>query len=219
MLSYLDCLNFPDRCEVYEVVPSQRYVYPIFKNGSTSLRIQAYNSNWKIKINEQLQNLTNVDIIIRDPADRLVSGINTFVQHTLRDNPTLDEQTVIWFSKNYLYLNRHYNLQFSWIVNLARYINIDTKLNFLPVSAMSDFTLIDDKPSTLDVNFVHRLGDIPNQEMYQRLDSVLFRECIGKSLTFAELLNEINANDPVAYKFVIDRAKRILNPLYVLPKT
>jgi hypothetical protein len=41
MLSQLDHIIYPDRCEVYEIVPSQRYFYPIFKNGSSSIMMTA----------------------------------------------------------------------------------------------------------------------------------------------------------------------------------
>jgi len=33
MLSRLDDVIYPNRCEVIEIEPSQRYIYPIFKNA------------------------------------------------------------------------------------------------------------------------------------------------------------------------------------------
>jgi hypothetical protein len=75
MLSHLDRVLFPDRCEVIEIIPSQRYVYPIFKNGSSSLRIAARKNNWRIKINEQITQLTEIDVVIRNPLERFISGI------------------------------------------------------------------------------------------------------------------------------------------------
>lgn len=221
MLSYLDQVIFPDRCEVYEVVPSQRYIYPIYKNGSSSLLAQMYTSKWRIKLNEQLSSLSSIDIILRDPGERLISGINTFVQHVLRDHPTLDRETVFWFAKNYLYLNRHYSLQFSWIVNLARYVNSNTKLNLLPMSAIVEYTSLHDFPvgiNPVDDDFAEKLNDIPAHEMYQRLDIALVQSCLNKSLTFKELLTEVRNADPAAYKFVIGTSQKIVNPLYVLPE-
>lgn len=222
MLSYLDCLIFPDRCEVYEVVPSQRYVYPIYKNGSSSLLLQAYTSKWKVKLNEQNRLLSSIDVILRDPSERLVSGINTFVQHTIRDNSTLDRETILWFAKNYLYLNRHYSLQFSWIVNLARYIGINTTLNLLPMAALSEFTDFNQLPPGIEsasAALIENLKEIPNHEMYQRLDNALLQSCLNKSITFKELLSKVRCADPDAYEFVVDRSQKILNPLYVLSET
>ena len=140
MLSHLDRIIFPDRCEVIEVVPSQRYVYPIFKNGRSSLTIVAEKNNWRISLNDQIKRINSIDVILRDPQDRLISGINTFIQHTLRDNPDLDPHTVEWFALNYISLNRHYASQFAWLLNLARYLNPDAKLNFLSMSAIGEIT-------------------------------------------------------------------------------
>ena len=146
MLSHLDRILFPDRCEVREIISSQRYVYVIFKNGHSSITGSRLTDPQRIYINEQIQRINAIDVIIRNPQDRLVSGINTFIQHTLRDNPGLDLNTVEWFALNYLSLNRHYASQFVWLLNLARYLNPNAKLNFLPMSAIGELTGRDSKP-------------------------------------------------------------------------
>ena len=107
MLSHLDRMLFPDRCEVIEIIPSQRYVYIIFKNGYSSFNSFKIKNPCRILINQQIQKLNSIDIIIRDPQDRLTSGINTFIQHTIRDNPALNSDTVEWLALNYTSLNRH----------------------------------------------------------------------------------------------------------------
>jgi hypothetical protein len=218
MLSHLDRIIFPDRCEVIEVIPSQRYVYIIFKNGHSSFFTPQKRNNWPIRINQQIQKINSIDVIVRNPAERLVSGINTFIQHTLRDNPDLDPATVQWFALNYQSLNRHYAPQFLWLVNLARFLNPDAKLNFLPMSAIGELTGRDSKPEGVvpaSGELTQQVLSIKHNEMYQRIDTVIF-ECIGQSLTFNELLQQIKTADPDAYKYVIDYSKQILNPLYVL---
>jgi hypothetical protein len=218
MLSHLDRVLFPDRCEVVEVVPSQRYVYVIFKNGHSSFFTPQKKNNWPIRINQQIQRINTIDVIIRNPKDRLISGINTFIQHTLRDNTGLDPATVEWFALNYISLNRHYASQFAWLLNLARYLNPDAKLNFLPMSAIREFTGRNSKPEGVqpaDATLVEKILLIKNNEMYQRVDTAIF-ECIGHSLTFKELLQHIKITDPAAYEYVIEYAQQILNPTYVL---
>jgi len=218
MLSHLDRILFPDRCEVLEVVPSQRYVYIIFKNGHSSFFTPQKKNNWPIRINQQIQQINTIDVIIRNPRDRLISGINTFIQHTLRDNPSLDPATVEWFALNYMSLNRHYASQFVWLLNLARYLNSSAKLNFLPMAAIGEITGRDLKPEgVLPANtaLIEKISSIKNNEMYQRIDTVIF-ECIGHSLTFKELLQHIKITDPAAYEYVIEYAQQILNPTYVL---
>ena len=218
MLSHLDRILFPDRCEVIEIIPSQRYVYVIFKNGHSSFLSYRLKNNCRILINQQIQKINNIDIIIRNPQDRLISGINTFVQHTLRDNPQLDSSTVEWFSQNYLHLDRHYYLQFSWLLNLARYLDTDTKLNFLSMADIGAITGFDEKPfgvTAASDELIKQITLIKNNEMYQRVDMVIF-ECIGQSLTFDELLKHIKKSDPAAYNYVIGYAQQILNPTSVL---
>jgi hypothetical protein len=221
MLSHLDRILFPDRCEVIEIIPSQRYVYVIFKNGHSSFLSYRLKNNCQILINQQIQKINNIDIVIRNPQDRLISGINTFIQYTLRNNPKLDSSTVEWFAQNYLYLNRHYCPQFSWLLNLARYLDTDTKLNFLSMADIGTITGLDEKPvgvTTAPDELINQIALIKNNEMYQRVDMVIF-ECIGQSLTFSELLKHIKKSDPDAYNYVIGYAQQILNPIYALSQT
>jgi hypothetical protein len=218
MLSHLDRILFPDRCEVIEVIPSQRYVYVIFKNGYASFLSYQKTNNCRVLINQQINKITNIDIIVRDPQDRLVSGINTYTQHIMRDNPTLDLSTVEWFAQNYLYIDRHYHLQFSWLLNLARYLGADTKLNFLSMNDISRIISVNKKPegvNNVTTELSTQIAQITNNEMYQRIDMIIF-ECIGRSMTFKELLQHIKISDPAAYAYVIEYAQQILNPTYAL---
>jgi hypothetical protein len=221
MLSHLDSIIFPDRCEVIEIAPSQRYVYPIFKNGSSSLYQHVNKYKCRILINEQIKKLSSIDIFLRDPQERFNSGINTFIQMTLRDHPGLDRHTVSWFAQNYLFLNRHYAPQFLWLVNLARYTNPDAKLNFLSVDQLKQVTDINVKPggiSPISEELGNQVSDIPNNQMYQRIDQILIN-CIGQSVQFNQLIQYIQQQDPTAYDWVIGRSQQILNPTYVLSKT
>lgn len=218
MLSQLDRIIFPDRCEVIEIIPSQRYIYAIFKNGYSSFVSATRKNKWPIRINQQIQKINSIDVIIRNPQDRLVSGINTFIQHTLRDNPELDLKTVQWFAQNYLYLNRHYCSQFLWLLNLARYLNTDATLNFLPMAEIGAITNFNKKPYGVPAvtnELVEQVTQIKNIEMYQRIDKVIF-EGIGQSMTFNQLLQHIKISDTSAYEYVIVYAQQILNPTYAL---
>jgi hypothetical protein len=213
MLSYLDRIIFPDRCEVIEVIPAQRYVYPIFKNGKSGLYGTADKNKWRIRLNTQITKINNIDVIIRNPNDRLISGINTFVQFTLENNPTLDYQTVVWFAKNYLYLNRHYCPQFLWLVNLARYLNPNAKLNFLSMAALDLLVGINVKPDSIrpvPADLILQIGHLVDNTMNQRIDMVIF-DCIGKEMTFKELIQHIKNIDNEAYQWVVGYAQQILN--------
>jgi hypothetical protein len=221
MLSQLDNIIYPDRCEVYEVIPSQRYVYVIFKNGHSSISTARQDNGWKIILNEQIRHLNEIDIIIREPRGRLLSGLNTFIQQVLSSNPDLDTTTVTWFAKQYTELNRHYSSQFSWILNLARYIDPRTRLNLIGVSEIKTITSywlqpLNIKPMPDD--FSDTIGDLSAFEYPQRIDQIIYNQ-IGKSLTFAELVDYIKNNDYIAYQKVVEKSLKIIKPLYVLSKT
>jgi hypothetical protein len=219
MLSHLDCIIFPDRCEVIEVVPSQRYVYPIFKNASSSLYFQAKQSHSKIIINEQIKKLKNIEIILHNPRQRFVSGINTFTQHVMRDYPELDQKTVLWFAKKYLFLDRHYCPQFFWLINLFRYMSIDTVLTFKHMDDIKTYTQFHKKPPGIlpvTEEIAQETYSLPNIEMYQRLDQLLFVDCMNQALTFEQVLSRLRKLDPTAYNWVIGRSQQILKPTYVL---
>jgi hypothetical protein len=218
MLSHLDSIIFPDRCEVIEIMPSQRHVYPIFKNGRSSLYYYADTHKCRVLINEQLKKLNSIDVVLRDPQERLVSGINTFIQMTLRDHPELDNDTVSWFAQNYLFLNRHYAPQFLWLINLARYTSPDAVLNLLNMNQITDIVHIHRKPTGVlppTEQLIGQVINIPNVEMYHRIDQVLV-DCTGQSIKFSQLIQHIQQKDPTAYDWVIGRSQRILNPTYVL---
>jgi hypothetical protein len=197
-------------------------VYPIFKNASSSLHYQAIQSNWKIIFNEQIKKLSHIEVILRDPQQRLVSGFNTFVQHVLQDNPELDQATVVWFAKNYLFLDRHYCPQFFWLINLARYLSPDTVLTFRHMDSVADITTLYKlpegiTPSTEDL--AQQALSMPNMEMYQRLDQMLFAHVMDRDMTFDQVLHTLQQQDPTAYDWVIGRSQRILNSTYALPQT
>jgi hypothetical protein len=218
MLSNLDRIIFPDRCVVYEVVPSQRYVYPIFKNGSSSLYITPTRNRWKIKLNEQIKKINSIDVILRHPEERLLSGVNTFIKNTVNEHHGLDKATVSWFAQNYLYLNRHYCSQFIWLLNLARFLHADARLNFLSMDAIDSIVGQNKKPPNIEPPndaLAKQVAQIQNNEMYQRIDLAIFN-CIGQSLTFAELLQHIKTTEPDAYEYVIGYAQQILKPTYAL---
>ena len=201
MLSQLDNIIFPDRCDVLEIVPSQRYVYPIYKNGSSSL----YNSGFRLMDHNELRNITVVDIYVRNPYDRFVTGVNTFLQH----NADLDQSTVIHFVNDYLFLNRHFCPQFHWLVNLQRFT--DAKIRINPITALSDITalrvnqsedpLLDEALSTEKLHF------------YLSIDKVLTEDLLGKTVPFKLIVQTIKHRYPDVYKEVVQRSIDLCNVL------
>ena len=201
MLSRIDEIIYPNRCEVIEFMDPQRFVYPIFKNGSSSIREHAAQQNFKVLINEQIKKLSTIDVILRDPTTRFISGVNTFVYNVKRDNPNLDSDTIIYFAENYLFLNRHYAPQLSWVLNLKKYLHVNTKLKLHDMGALSSFTPLVIKPTEdilLNNQIIERLKTNIHNEMYMRLDSLLL-QLVGREMTIIDIMAYLHEQDPTAY--------------------
>jgi hypothetical protein len=201
VLSRIDEIIFPSRCEVIEILPLQRFVYPIFKNGSSSLTEYARQQGYKIFLNEQIKRISIIDVVLRDPMSRFLSGFNTYVYNTKQENPQLDINTIIYFAENYLFLNRHYAPQLSWIINLSKYTDTLAVLQLHDMSILNKFTPLLIKPNEtnmLSSEVIDRLKNNIHNEMYQRLDHLLL-ELVGKEITINEILAYLKAQDSIAY--------------------
>ena len=69
-------------CKVYRI--GKNYVYPIFKNATTSL----YQVHDEVLHNQEIAQCNNIHVLIRDPADRFVSGINTYIKKNSQSKKT-----------------------------------------------------------------------------------------------------------------------------------
>jgi hypothetical protein len=208
MRTALDTELFPDLCEVVEIPLHNQLVYLIQKNGNSSLRKQQSQDNLAMFTNDEIRALDYVDVYIRNPQARYISGVNTYLQFLQRDYPELDYSTAFWFAKQYKFLNTHYLPQFHWLANLSRYLRSDTKIRF---RNFKDFDTITDFESRAEVtppskDFVTMLlKDNHSIELWLYLDQILL-ELAGQEFTWNELLDYYQKN----YKNIIE---------HVLPKT
>jgi hypothetical protein len=208
MRTALDTELFPDLCEVVEIPLHNQWVYLIQKNGNSSLRLQQARDNLAVFTNNEISALDHVDVYIRNPRARYVSGVNTYLQHLQRDYPELDFSTAFWFAKQYKFLNTHYLPQFHWLANLARYLRSDAKIrirNFKDFGAITDFeSRAEVTPPSQD--FVTMLlKENHGIELWLYLDQILLN-LAGQEFTWIELLDYYKNN----HKNIIE---------YVLPKT
>ena len=197
MYSEITDILYPNYVNV--IAFSTGNVFPIFKNGSTSLYQYSKITSTKILFNEQIRKLDAIEIILRDPLSRFISGVTTYVYNELEKNPNLDLNTILYFVENYLFLNRHYSPQLSWLINLNRFSK--AKLRLHGMEALPRFTELN-LPSPyqdfkLSNDIIDKLSKIKNNEMYLRLDTELFK-LIGQELTFQEILVYLKKRDPIA---------------------
>ena len=206
MQTALDTELFPELCEVVHVPLHNQWVYLIQKNGSSSLRIQQSRDNLAVFANNEISALDCVDVYIRNPRARYVSGVNTYLQHLQRDHPELDYLTAFWFARRYKFLNTHYLPQFYWIANLSRYLRKDTKIrlrNFKNFSQITDLNLKPKAVTSPTKQFVEMLfKDDANIELWLYLDQILL-DLADQELTWLQLIDHYQHNHPDIIKHVL----------------
>ena len=207
MQTALDTELFPELCEVVEIPLHNQWVYLIQKNGSSSLRVQRALNNLITRFNEQITDLDFVDVYIRNPQSRYISGVNTYLQHLQRDHPELDYNTAFWFARRYKFLNRHYLPQFHWLANLSQYLHKDAKIRFRD---FKDFSKIVDFDSDANISdpspeFIKKLFESKSElEFWLFLDQILLN-LAGQEMTWTELIQHYKNNYPDIIKHVLPK--------------
>lgn len=208
MFTDIDQQLFGSPCEV--VMTSQGYVFPIFKNGSSSLR--------KIKtsaiLNQQIKRCEEITVYLREPKQRYVSGMYTFVKEVMRENEGLDEHTVFHMVRSYLCVNRHYMAQFLWICNLATYTDPNCKLRLRPVTDVEDLTplRLNQTSDLIDPEFSKKVLAEPALEAYIKLDEFLL-EKLGQTVLWSDVMVDLRTVNPLLYNLVFGVAQRLSNVL------
>jgi len=195
MLSYLDPVLFPDECEVYEM-GFGNFVYPIFKNGSSSLKAE----NPTVIINRKIRAISNITVYVRDPFERYVSGVQTYLRH----NPHLDRATALSMIDEYLFLNRHFALQFHWLLNLRRHY--DNWLTFQSMDELGNLTENTWNALERDQAIVDYFKDNKKLHFYLELDKFLLKY-VGQKVKFAHILAELKAEQPLLYRETVQRSR------------
>jgi hypothetical protein len=199
MLSYLDPLLFPDEILVIELTKN-RYVYPIYKNASSSLFETAEST---LSVNH-IKQIGHVEVFVREPFERYVSGVQTY----LRLNPHLERATALSMIDEYLFLNRHFTLQFHWLMNLIRF-NADLWITFRTMDELNSATDLTWNALTRDQALVDYFNDNRKLWFYLQLDKVLTEDFIGQTVKFNTLLKHIQDKYPGLYEETIERTQAL----------
>jgi len=208
MFSAIDQTLFPNECVVLEVEPHTRYVYPIFKNGSTSL---FFGSKYQKLSIDELKDLSVIEVYVRNPHERFLSGVQTFVEKL---TPTLDKNTILYFVGKYLYLNRHYCPQLFWLLNLSRYTN--SKFHLLPVEQLTNITNVTLNQSTKNLEIQQYFENNVKVKFFNEIDEVLTVNLINRIVSLSDIMNVVNENYGSLYQEMFNTSKEIVN---VLSKT
>ena len=202
MLSYLDPILFPDQLEIYRVEPD-RYIYPIYKNGSSSLRASAE----RVYDYKQIARLQVIEVFVRDPFERYVSGVQTWLRH----NPDFDRATALKFIEQFLFLNSHFSLQFHWLVNLQRFT--EAWMYIRPIDELATATDLSWNVLARDQNLVDYFKDNGKLWYYLQLDKILWEDLRGQTVTMQMIVAHIKHKYPALYTEIIQRNLDLCNVL------
>ena len=104
-------------------------IYPIFRVGHTSLMYACQ----KKYVNSEIKKLDHIDIMIRDPEERFVSGVNKYC----KDNKLNVEST--WKKINNGTLqDRHFAPQYVWLLHLYKWYK--GSITIWPFNKIKDIT-------------------------------------------------------------------------------
>ncbi len=142
-------------CRVVKIGPHT--VYPIFKVGLHSLMHVCD----KILMNTEIADCKHIDVMIRDPEERFVSGVNEYcVLHNLDVKETWE-----LINKGQVH-NRHFTPQYVWLMHLYRFYKGDITIR--PFDYISNFTQVHLHKSNSRV-------DVPVCEPYVKVDRHLIK--------------------------------------------
>jgi hypothetical protein len=124
-------------CKVFEIKGTA--VLPIFKVGSTSLRHSAD----RVHVNDEISKFDLVHVLIRNPEERFVSGLNEYCQqNNLNIHKTLDNVRAGLTS------DRHFAPQYMWLLHLYKFYK--GMIRIRPFDALNEYTTLHKKKSTME---------------------------------------------------------------------
>ena len=172
-----------------------QFVYPIFKNGKSSIEIYATDNNCKWLINSQCNRASCVTVFIRPPKERFISGVHSFIEFEKRKNKNLDYETMLYAIQNHGVTNEHFEPQFFWIKKLGKHYNGDLYLQ--DVGKLLDLIPNRNRPRIPDITPAqkNKIQKIKFNDLI--FDNVLFDKYLGEKIKITDLIKEIeNAVSP-----------------------
>lgn len=151
-------------------------VYPIFRVGSSSL-IEAANKKY---IDKQITECQHIDILIRDPGDRFISGLGEYCR---RHN--LDIQSTWRLVKEGGLIDRHFAPQLVWVFHLFKFYK--GLITLRPFDSIKMFTSVHKNKVK---EFDKRVEVSPIEE-FVKMDQPLMQN-LNRTINISELIKENN---------------------------
>lgn len=177
-------------CEVIKL-DDDRYVYPIFKNGLSSLFQYAEIKNLAVFKNEKISMLKKITVFLRTPKARFASGVHTFFYLT---NTKINEN-ILKKIENFEIVNRHFIPQYLWLFHLYKYFN--GEIEFRSVEELLKLIPNRDGPWTknthpwrpMTANEKNKILSI-DYKKYTEVDEKLIKKYMNRSIKLEQIIKE-----------------------------
>lgn len=161
-------------------------VYPIFKNGSSSVLAYSSANNIRPLIDGQARCVDTVTAYLREPGDRFIAGVHSFIEFERR-KAHIDYDTTLHFIHSHGLSNEHFEPQFNWIKKLSTHF--EGRLELLPVSDLVGLISNRNRPGIPEIT----------QEQRDKIDSIqpkhtadrLLMEYLGTTLPVRTVVERI----------------------------
>jgi len=175
---------FTTDCSVIKMLNGE-CVYPIFKNGRSSLNEYALENKLKILKNEQLSTLKEITIFLRDPVERFISGVHTVLEF----EDIIDVPAFLKKIENLTFYNRHFIPQVYWLLHLLKYFKGNVKL--LPVEELYNIIPNRNAPNInkLTAERKQQILSIKHKN-YIQADQRLMHRYLGKTVELKTIIEE-----------------------------
>lgn len=175
---------FTTDCEVIDI-PHIGIVYPVFKNGSSSLKKYAKHNKCSIIRNQKIADLPMVKIFCRDPIERFVSGVGTFFVN----EKVKDTQSMLGDIEKLKIYDRHFVPQIFWLFHLYKFYR--KEITIRPIEEL--YNLIDyrEKPkNNLTDQLKKEILSIDYQK-YVTADQHLMSTFMNKTVELGKIVKDI----------------------------
>ena len=169
-------------------------IYPIFKNGRTSLYHYGLKKQAKTFINEQLKNLKHIHVFLREPEERFISGVNTYIEF---ENLGSQEDTTLKQIEEMKICDRHFIPQYFWLMHLSKYFKGSVRLATIEELRLTISTRDEPvKPNGTEIPHVtkkrkEKIKKI-NFKNYVDVDKKIIKKYINKTVVLENLIKEFH---------------------------
>ena len=169
-------------------------IYPIFKNGRTSLYHYGLKKKAKTFINEELKSLKHIHVFLREPKERFISGVNTYIEF---ENLGSREDAILKQIEEMKICDRHFIPQYFWLMHLSKYFKGSVRLATIEELRLTISTRDEPvKPNGTEIPHVtkkrkEKIKKI-NFKNYIDVDKKIIKKYINKTVVLENLIKEFH---------------------------